>query len=145
MVLNDQEPRLIQAMIEFIYTGEYSVPSCPKKELIADHDTFFHLSMYFLADFIELEDMQDFSENHLHTWSHGNPDPRLFEAVVERVYASTPKGSELRRLLVFSVFANKTTPAGMLTLAPGLKGDFFENNAEFARDLLAYAFAVNAW
>ncbi|KAJ5155269.1 hypothetical protein N7492_008072 [Penicillium capsulatum] len=139
VVLSDKElePGMIGKMVEFVYTGDYCHPATHRipRDPSTHHNPCLDAAMYILGDYFGIEDLQDLSYSRLHDWALSGPDLEIFQDAVDRIYAATTEGSELRQVLV-DAGCEAQTGEGNLLMTRALTKRFFHRNAEFTTDLL---------
>jgi len=145
--MNEDNPAIIAAMLEFLYTSDYSAPhdqmdnveAQRNGELITPNDQdkhplLFHVDVYALADRIQNDNLKRTAEEKFQATATTAWNDPEFPTAVQSVYANTPlgpMGDRLRHLAAQIA----TKHARVLFDKDQRFSDMMEGIAEFGRDL----------
>lgn len=103
MRLDDDDPRLVEAMISFMYNLEYEI--CENK-LEVDHEAsamLFDVHMYQMADKYEIPSLKEVSMNGFRSLATRYWNLRLFSHAIVEVYSTTPRQDRGLRNIVIEI------------------------------------------
>lgn len=126
--LPDDDPMVVEKMIQYLYTLDYSVPGesntsvtrttrSQRRKSQADNlrhvdPLCFHVWIYALADRLLIEGLKVFASRYFHELLECSLDSSSFARAVEEVYSSTPPEDRGLRDLVIQVTLKNLSTLG---------------------------------
>ncbi|GME22815.1 hypothetical protein GTA08_BOTSDO12355 [Neofusicoccum parvum] len=131
--LTNDEPEPAKAMVQYLYTGSYSVcDDAPKSK-----DLLWHVSMYTMGEIYALPGLQELAMDRFCQVTIGGPSPVLnaheLTPAIREIYGSTPDSSRGMRKL--AVLAIKKSGIDVLLMDEGFK-EMVGEVGPFGKDLL---------
>ncbi|KAM0541905.1 hypothetical protein ACHAPJ_013051 [Fusarium lateritium] len=129
--MNAHPLEVVERMVEYLYTGDYSVPS--------DATLLTHATMFTLADKYNIQGLQDTSTSkYLQCLKYKHVDPNDFIRSIPNIYELPLDASKTLRdgAIIFArTELLKKVPVGDLRTTVD---DLIYDHSEFARDLLYF-------
>ena len=94
--LHDDEPAVVDAMVQFFYKHEYDLPS-PATSTVSP--AIFHVQVHNLADKYDITALQEQATNKVKTIVYADWHDARFAELVKHVYSTGPSKSLLRAFL----------------------------------------------
>ncbi|KAF2431361.1 hypothetical protein EJ08DRAFT_184804 [Tothia fuscella] len=87
ITMNEDDPDIIAAALEFLYTSKYSLPADDRSTML------FHLAIYEIADMVQNWELRALAENKFTTVARAYWNKGDFPLAVQKVYAVAPPGA----------------------------------------------------
>lgn len=105
MRLDDDDPRLVEAMISYMYNLEYEICENKLEEDNKASAVLFDVQMYQMADKYDIPSLKNVCKEGFRYSASKDWNLRLFSLGITEVYSTTPRGDRALRDIVVEISA----------------------------------------